>query len=84
MVTKFMEMVNRKIEGEEFLTVCMKYGDFSVMDSIIPYSINDNNNICIKGEEFMEMVIPANSEISYNECEEEYAVKYGESTLYFS
>lgn len=84
MVTKFMEMVNRKIESEEFLTVCMKYGDFSVMDSIIPYSINGNNNICIKCEEFMEMVIPANSEIVFDEYEEEYVIKYGESTLYFS
>ena len=83
MVTKFVEMVNCKIESDEFMSVCIKYGDFSIMDSIIPYFINDNNNIHIKGE-WVDMIIPVTCEISYNECEEEYVVKYGDLTIYFS
>lgn len=83
MIRNFVEMVEEKIEKENLLTIGIECGDFNSMDSIIPDSINADSNIQIKGE-WMDMIIPADCEISYDEFEEEHVIKYNNITLYFS
>ena len=83
MITNFVEMVNVKIEEEDSLIICKKYGEFSDMNSIVPDSINVDDNIRIQGE-WMDMVIPADCKIRYDEFEDEYIIEYSAMTLYFS
>ena len=83
MINSFVEMVEEKIEEGNLLTIGMVYGKFNIMDSIVPDFISVDSNIHIKGE-WMDMIIPANCEIIYDEFEEEYVFKYNSMTLYFS
>ena len=79
MITNFVEMVNVKIEEEDSLIVCVKYGEFSDMNCMVPDSIIIDDNIIIKGE-WRDMVIPSNCKISYDEFEEEYIIEYSDMT----
>ena len=83
MIRSFVEMVEEKIEKEVLLSIGIKFKDFNSMDSIVPESINTDGNIRIKGE-WMDMIIPVGCEISYDEFEEEYTIKYNDMALYFS
>lgn len=83
MMKNFIEMVNVRIENGDSLTIGIQYGDFGSFNSIVPDSISTDRNIHIKGE-WLDMIIPKICEISYDEFEEEYIVKYDDITIYFS
>lgn len=79
----FVEMVNKKIEEENLLTICMKHGVIQIINSIIPDNINTDNGIHIKGE-WLSLDISADCEITYDEFDDEFAIKCSDGTLYFS
>lgn len=83
MMKNFIEMVEEKIEEGSLLTIGITCGEFNLLDSIVPDSINADSGIHIKGE-WMDMNIPTNCEISYNDFDEEYIIVYEEMTFYFS
>lgn len=83
MMKNFIEMVEEKIEEGSLLTIGITYSGFNSLDSIVPDSINADSGIHIKGE-WLNMNIPANCEISYDDFDEEYIIKYEKVTLYFS
>ena len=83
MMKNFVEMVNVKIEEEVLLTICIKCGNVNIMNSIVPYSINVENGIHIKGD-WMNLDVPSDYEISYNEFDDEFTVECENMTIFFS
>ena len=83
MMKEFIEMVNEKIKNGDLLTIGIEFGKFNSLNSIFPESICADSNIHIKGE-WENMILPKNCDIRYDEYEDEYIIKYGDMTLYFS
>ena len=79
----FIEMVNERIEKEDFLTIGMQHRDGNDFDSVVPDSIIVDSKIRIKAG-WRVITLSANYEFSYNEIEEEYIFKYDNLTYYFS
>ena len=78
----FIEMVSETIKNEGSLTIGRELGEYHDIDSIIPCSITVDSKIHIQTETGGDVSIPKNSEISYNDFEEEYVIKYGDMTMY--
>ena len=83
MFNNFLKMVNEKIEGEEMLTVAMECNGVHIMDSITPDVAYIDDSIYITGGWF-SLNIDGDFEIDYDDYEDEYIVRCGDTAFYFS
>lgn len=83
MLKNFVEMVNGKIEEDNLLTIGIKCGNVHLIDAVVPYTINTDNGIHIKGD-WMNLDIPADYEITYDEFDDEFVIECGGMTIFFS
>ena len=85
MVLKLVEMVMGKIEEENLLVISIECGTCHIMNAFIPDTINTENGIYIEGEYFILDISNKNEyQIEYNEMEDEFIIRQGNTIFYLS